>query len=469
MSDNDHSGRSEDMELRWRLQDALGERRGDTDTYDVFNYDENPSIDDYYSSFLRSRYGGPIVEAPAATAWRDPPEITDTADTDDETEFERAVATLGSQLWDYGKRVDVLAGIGEYGVLVLELSDATTPGEFETPATSANSLELAGLRAFSQRSVEDLETGDPGSGRWGEPERYKLDLDDEDDAVHDVTDDSPGEMWVHHSRVIHVPSDGLLDDEVRGRPRQEGVWNTLTDIEKTLGSAAELAYRASAWGLAINIAQDFDLEDGGDDLRENLKRWYHGLEPVLRTQGAEDIQNLGGTDIDPAPIVDPNIEALSARSGIPQKILRGNESGEIAGKQDIQSFYGTIAERREQYDNPFIVRELIERLVRFGVLPSPAGGDFEIDWPALAEESAEETSQVQLNRSKVAKNLQTAVPGYGSDEWTTYVKDGEFTDPDPTAIEPMAPAENAGAPPASATTDQPALPDGGEDDGAGDR
>lgn len=447
MSDSPNTNaRPEDMAYRWGLAQALGETRGDSlNTYEVFNWDEEPSIDDYYASFLRSRYGGPVVEIPAQTSWRDSPEVSDDSDdgTTDETVFESELATLvdATRLWNYGKRIDVLAGIGEFGILVLELDDIDGPEGFDTEATSATTL--TGLRPFSEKSIETVETGNPGSGRWGEPVRYELDLDEDDTSpFDDIEDSGPSELWVHHSRVIHVPSDGLLDDEVRGRPRQEGVWNTLTDIEKTMGSSAELAYRATAWGLAINIAKDFNLEDGGDDLREQLMRWYNGLEPILRTQGAESIQNLGGEDIDPSPIINPNLEALAAQTGIPQKVLKGNESGEVAGSQDLQSFYGTIQERREQFVTPVIVRQLVQRLIDLGVIPSPTGGGFSVSWPALAEQDEQTEATIQLDRAKTAKTLAPFIPGYGGEEWREYAETGEFPDvdtsvEDSTGIEPM--------------------------------
>lgn len=487
MSSNEERAAREvgdDMALRWGLQQALGEDRpGGQDTYSTFNYDRNPDIDDYYASFLRSRYGGPVVTIPAETAWRDPPDIEDEQDTDSETDtpFESELASLVNdhRLWNYGKRADTLAGIGEFGVLVLELDDIDGPDGFKQPADNAS--ELTGLRPFSQKSVESLATGGPGSGRWGEPVGYRLDLSDEDDTEDETpaaifSDESgdatgPDEMWVHHSRVIHIPSDGLLDDEVRGQPRQEGCWNTLTDIEKTMGSAAELAYRASAWGLALNVAKDFNVQDGGDDLRENVRRWYHGLEPILRTQGMEDIQNLGGADIDPAPIVDPNIEALAARTGIPQKVLKGNESGEVAGSQDLREFYGKIQERREQFVTPHIVRALVQRLIDLGVLDAPSGGDFAVEWSPLAQEDEQEQSEIQYNRARSANQLQTVMPSMDSADWKVWMEDGEFPDDmGEPGIEPMNPAEDAGAPPVDMADapQQPALPDGGNEESDGE-
>lgn len=440
MSDTDTTqARPDDTHLRWQLLNALGQDKGDgeAELYDVFDWDVDPGIDDYYASYLRSRYGGPVVEAPVNTAWRDNPEIEDEEDTDadEQTDFEKELETVANQhrIWNYCRRADILAGIGEYGILVLELSDISSPGEFKTEANAGQEgLELTGLRPFSLKSIEDIQTGGPGSGRWGEPVQYKIDLEDEDDGGPDVDDSQtgPDEMWVHHSRVIHVPSDGLLDDEVRGQPRQEGVWNALTDIEKTLGSSAEMAYRASAWGLAVNIAKDFNLEDGGDALQKNLQQWYHGLDPVLRTQGAEDIQNLGGEDIDPQPIVDANVETISARTGIPQSVLKGNETGERATTQDLKEWYGKVQERREQFVTPVIVRALIDRLMDLGVLPEPTGDDYEVEWPPLAETNEKEESVIQQNRSKTARNLQKIIPSYDGEDWKQYVEDGDFSDID---------------------------------------
>lgn len=415
------------MEFRYALADALGQDLGDHNTYETFNWEENPSVERYYNLFTRNPYGRAVVEFPVNTTWRDSPRVVDdedsrTEDDDDRTEFERALEELVDDLrvWNYTKRADILSGIGEFGILVLEFDDISGADGFSTEATSADSL--TGLRPFSQASVEEVTLGGPGSDRWGKPVEYELDLESEDA---DFETQGPTEVTVHHSRVIHIPADGRLDDEVRGTPRQEPVLNNITDIEKTMGSSAELAYRASDYGLNIDFDTDVNIDSNEDEIDDNLKRWYYGLEPFIKTHGA-DVNPIGGETIDPQAIIDVNIEAISAAKGFPQSVLKGNETGERATTQDLKEWYGKVSERRSEFVSPVIVRELIDRLVEVGVLPDPQGGEYEVEWDPLAETNEEEIAQIQKLRAEV---LETWTGGFPDDlldrqQQAEYIEEG---------------------------------------------
>jgi hypothetical protein len=477
-----------DLTMRQTLAAVLGENipggGEDFDYYSVFEWDRNPGVGQFYALALRNPYAFAVTFLPASASWRDPPSIVDDQDAgaDSETDLESAVGDLEDDLdiWHYCKRADKLAGIGEFGVLVLEFDDVqqadvadgdgdgddpdVTTDAFAQPVSDAS--QLIGLRPFSQKSIEDLTLGGPGTGRWGQPVEYTLDLSDENDEKDaTVSQTGPDTMRVHHSRVIHIHSDMLLDDEVRGIPRQQPVYNNLIDIERALGSAGQLAYRAAAWGININIDKDFDLDDGGDDLREHLHRWEVGLENVLRTHGADEVQSLGGEEIDPGAVIDPNIEAIASQPYMPpQSVLKGNETGERATTQDLKEWYGRIGERRAEFVTPTIVRALIGRLREYDILPDPAGGSYSVEWDPLHETSAKDESEIQANRATVAQRAGNRIPGFGTAGWVEYLETGEFPDvPDGAdAVEPMdLDEERAGmdqAPPA------PALADGGETD-----
>lgn len=463
------------MQLRQALVSAIDSTLGGgQDKYETFNWDTNPTVEQFYGMYLRNAYARAICDMPVEATWRDAPEIVDHAEPDDstgdsETDFEQAVAALfdAQRVAHYLKRGDVLSGIGEFGVIVLEFSDTDAPDDFATEVTPSESLELTGLRPFSQASVTEIDVGGPGSGRWGEPVSYELDLTDEDDAV---TQPGPDELEVHHSRVLHIPADGLLDDEIRGTPRQEPVWNNLTDIEKALGSAGELAYRASAWGLNVNIDSDYQLEDGGDAMDEHLQRWYYGLEPILQTQGADEVQSLGGEEIDPKLVIDPNVEAISAQVGIPQSVLKGNETGERATEQDLKEWYGKIQSRREEIVTPTIVRELIDRLLEYGVLPEPAGDGYDVEWEPLAEADQQEIADTEKTRAEVLETWPFIEEVLTTNQQREYIEDGSL----PSELDELGVPESDLEPPEfsmgetpPAPGGPPVAPDGGEEPDSG--
>lgn len=423
-----------DLTMRQTLAAILGENihgstaDNDFDYYEIFEWDENPGVEQFYALALRNPYAFAVTFLPASTSWRDAPRIVDEADTDGDgdttTAFEAAIEEVADDLdlWSYCKRADKLAGIGEFGVLVLEYDDiqqadvADSAGSFDSNAFANpvdGEAQLTGLRPFSEASIDDVTLGGPGSGRWGQPVEYDLDLtdeDDDDDAT--VSQAGPDTLRVHHSRVIHIPSDELLDDEVRGIPRQQPVYNNLIDIERSLGSAGQLAYRAAAWGININIDKDFDLDDGGDDLREHLHRWEVGLENVLRTHGAQDVQSLGGEEIDPSGVIDPNIEAIASQPYMPpQSVLKGNETGERATTQDLKEWYGDIGGRRTEFDTPKIVRPVIDSLIAHDPrVPEPSGRGYLVEWIPLFETSAKDEAEIQKLRAQMLKEWTGGMP-----------------------------------------------------------
>ncbi|ELZ35365.1 anti-CBASS protein Acb1 family protein [Halorubrum tebenquichense] len=413
-----------DMAMRQVLQNQLGENidaEGINDYYDVFDWDPNPTATDFYAMALRNPYAFAVTFLPPMTSWRDPPRVVDDTESDDaQTSFEEDVEDLVREhdLWSYAARADMLAGIGTFGILVLEFDDvdqgAVGDGEegkgFDTEVD--NPQQLQGLRPYSRESVEDVKLGGPGSGRWGQPVKYQIDLGDENDEEFGIEQEGPDTMWIHHSRVIHIHSDQLLDDEIRGIPRQQPVYNNLVDIEKTLGSAGTLAYRASAWGININISPDFDIEDNGEQMREHLARWQSGLENVLRTHGADDVQSLGGEDIDPGPVIDPNVEAISAQTGIPQSVLKGNETGERSTTQDLKEWYGKIGERRREFVTPTIVRALLGRLIEYDILSAPSNGpdSYSVEWTPLHELSQKDQADIQHTRAQALNEWTGGMP-----------------------------------------------------------
>lgn len=478
------------MQMRHALVAAIDSQLGGGQSkYDVFNWDESPTVEQFYGAYLRNAYARAVCDMPVQATWRDPPKIVDKGEESEgtDTEFEQAVQEQADELrvFHYMKRADVLSGIGEYGLLVLEFDDISSHTDFEQEVDDPD--ELTGVKVYSQASVEEIVVGGPGSGRWGEPMTYTLDLSDEND---EVTHNGPDELDVHHSRVIHIPSEGMLDDEIRGTPRLQPIWNNITDIEKALGSAGELAYRASAWGLNINIDSDYQLDDGGEAQDEHLQRWYYGLEPFLKTQGADEVQSLGGEEINPKLVIDPNIEAISAEKGIPQSVLKGNETGEMATEQDLKEWYGHVGSRRTEHVSPQIVQAFYDRQLRYGTLPAPAGqdpekdvGGFESEWESLAEEDPKGIAEVKQIRAEVLETWPEIEMVLTMDQQREWIDEGTLPseiddlgipeselDPPEMNLGNAGEGEDEGEGPAASEGGQqpPALADGGEESNGDD-
>jgi len=78
-----------------------------------------------------------------------------------------------------------------------------------------------------------------------------------------------------------------------------------------------------------------------------------------------------------------------------------------------------IAERRQRYANPHIIRPLIQTLQDVGILPETPTG-FVVEWPDLSQLDEETRSTIESNRASVVQ----AVPGIAGETAIQYVKNG---------------------------------------------
>lgn len=382
----------------------------DRDLYTTFDWPSVGGIDveQYYATYTRHPFAKPVVDRPAFTTWRDDPEIIDDADGD-ETDFEADVRQANRELdlWSYAERLDRLAGIGRFGVLVWITSDIESPSDLEDPL---DPMLLAGqgldavnqIKVFSEVSVDGIGWGGieaAEDGRWGKPVHYSIDFSPEADT----DSDRPDQVYdVHWTRTIAVPASRLLDDDFFGRPRLESVINTLRDIEKVLGSVAELAYRGADKGLAISYDPEkvnVTSEEFWEQNDEELQEWHHGLKHVLETVG--DVHELGGQIADATGIFEPQLSALAAATGIPKRVFEGDPAGALASaKEDTQAYFGQIEERRNEYATPHIARPVLGWLVRNGIISQPTDGfgTVDVDWPALRVLSEKEQAELANER-----------------------------------------------------------------------
>lgn len=432
-----------DPGLRLGIAAALGDSGfEERDRYGAFGWEVDPSAEEYVGLYLRNPYGGGLIDKAAQLAWRHDPEIQEAGeDAPEESAFEEAVEKLGRahDLWAYCARVHKAAGFGEFALLFINFDDVDDLDALDTePEYEDGDLDnIRGFRVVPQMAVDEVEHGNFNSERWGDPEYYTIDWGDD---LNDDLDDEAAASRVHHSRVVEVPSKPPLAEEYSSRPRMERILNTLYDIEKLLGSAAEMSYRGADKGLHINYdpskvnPESLDT----DEERENIQRWLHGLQPTFNTVGAE-VNDLGGEIRDPTGALEAELKSLSAATGFSKQFIEGAAAGEIASSEtNMRNDFGEIRERQTQYVTPYIVRRALGTLQAAGVLSRPATGGFDVHWPDLFELSDSEEADVEQTRAQTAKAI-----GLMGDAAQEYVKTGAFPDNDvviPNAVDESNPA-----------------------------
>jgi hypothetical protein len=389
------------------LQQAGFQYGTDRDVYTTAGYVQEgaETFDRYWGMYERDPVAGRIVDMPAKTTWKTPPEIIDGEPQEEgernQTEFEAVWDALVDRLkiWRHLERVDRLGRIGRYAVLFIGVRGSEdTELKDEMPPLQGPE-DILYLSAFSERyaAIQTWEK-DPGSKRFGLPVQYKIDLSS------GVQSFKTGSLLVHHSRVIHVAEDALLDD-VFGRPALKRVLNALTDLLKVSASTGE-AY----WQLAARILQakiDPNMEMDASDVTamgESLEEVIHDLRRQFVGHGV-DLDWLKGEIPEPQDAFEVYKALCAVGSGIPTRVLFGSEQGQLASAQDERNFFGLVNERQEQHAEPNILRPFIDKLVAAKGLPKHGADGYTVVWPTLFEESEKDTAEANKARAETAKAL----------------------------------------------------------------
>jgi len=405
-----------------------------------------PSASELTPQFYRDLYdregiAARTVEVEPKETWKVSPEVIEDDDPEISTPFEKAWNELNKQLrqdthhideesspiWEYLERVDILSGIGSFGILLLGIDDGkqlqepvdnappdgipksvnteddktqgATPstayglpiaafpeagGRLGTDAQYFNSYnsgmspeptggkkKLLYLRAFDQSLVQIVQyeaaTNNP---RFGQPIMYLVTLNDPRDQATGVG--LPlATVRVHWSRVIHV-ADSRRNSEVFGIPRMRPVVNRLLDLAKLYGGSAEGYWRGAFPGLSIETHPQL----GGDvvidqtAMRDMMDNYFNKLDRAIQLSGMSAKQ-LAPSVVDPTAHIDGEIKAICIHKGIPQRIFMGSERGELASSQDSDTWDERLQGRRKRYVTPRVIVPFIDRLILMGVLPAP--------------------------------------------------------------------------------------------------
>ncbi len=380
-----------DLLSRAQIARAAGKSfDGERNVDEALGYKAELRTSDYWNRFERGGISGRIVEAYPKATWREKFELIENEDVETETAFEKAWLDLEKRLAIVSSlyEADVMAGVGRFAVILLGL-----PGKLDTPVTKAGPDKLVALTVFGEKDVDITEfVTKTEDARFGMPEFYQLkNLVPTTTNSSDVTRSSTQTARVHWTRVIHI-REGVTDNKLYGRPRLKRVWNKLDDLDKICGGGAEAAYLRAHQGMQIDVDPEIDFdEDAEQALSDEVSEYQHKLRRTIRTRGAT-ITPLGSDVHNFSSNAGAIIDQIAAISEIPQRILMGSERGQLASEQDDDNWKNRVKDRRTNYAGPTIVRPLIDRLVTFGVLPTPE--EYNIQWAEVVELTPKEQADL---------------------------------------------------------------------------
>ena len=348
-------------------------------------YPESISKNNYKEMYERMGIATRVVEIWPEESWTQTPDIYEQEEPG-ATQFETEWTELEKRvhLFHFMNRVDVLSGIGQFGLLLFGIGDGndlSSPVKGinrktgETEAT--NKYPLLYLRTYDESVIEIKEKeSDTKSPRYGFPTMYEILQEDTSGGGSTTT-----RRMVHWTRVLHI-ADNRVCSEVYGTPRMKRVYNCLLDLRKILGGSGEMFWRGGFPGMAFQLGGDAGLQEVSTAtktaMQENIDDYFAGLDRSLLLENVE-VKELKPQVADPSGHIDMQLKAISLSLGIPTRVFMGAEQAKIASTQDKRTWNERVMKRQNKYLTPLIVRPLVDRLIAYGSIAKPK--EYFVEWP----------------------------------------------------------------------------------------
>lgn len=398
--------------MMWANSIATQSYNGDRNVYTALGYPENLSFEQYLGRYFRQDMAKAVIDRPVKASWKGEIAVIENTKTK-QTKFEKSWKKLYNdlKLKSLFIRADKLTGLGSYSILLLGLNDVKTDKGFERKVKKG--AKLLYVKPFSEKSasIHKWETN-RGNPRYGKPLQYKVVLNSlattpQSSASNALASQTfQDDFIVHHSRVIHLTED-ILEDETFGIPRLQAVFNRLMDLEKLVGGDAEMFWRGARPGYTGLVKDDYEMtSEMAEALQEDIEKFEHNFKRFMVNEGV-DIKSLEQQIADPSSHVDIQVQMLSAVTGIPKRILVGSERGELSSAQDKQEWISYVTSRREEQNEPNILRPFIDRLVEYKILPTPKDNEYTVVWDKLFSLSDKEKVELGKNRAIALKEYST--------------------------------------------------------------
>lgn len=364
---------------------------GDRNLYEALGYKTTLTYDDYLVQYTRQDIAQAIVVRPVEKTWTGNLQVMEN-EKGEKTPFEKEWSKLskGMSLSNIFERLDKLTCLGRYGVLLFGFNDIKKREDWKTPVKPGAKLLYLKPLGESAAQIHSFVRSNSDK-RFGLPALYDVALV-EPSIGSAVSSSISWNIQVHHSRVIHVIYE-QLESDVEGEPLLKSVFNRLMDLEKLTGGSAEMFWKGARPGYSGTVEKDYQLTpDMEADLKDQIDEYEHGLRRILVNDGL-NLQALAMQIADPSSHVDIQIQMISAKTGIPKRILTGSERGELSSNQDEDSWLSYIKGRQEKYAEPKIVRPFINKCIELGILPAPTG-EWNVSWGDLFAKSEKDQAEV---------------------------------------------------------------------------
>jgi len=388
---------------------GFGDRR---DMEEICGYKENLTFMDYWETYNRQDIAGRVVETYPNYTWMRTPEVYERVDGDT-TDFESSWADLLEEHRPFSelRKLDILAGIGTFGLMVIGVNDGK---KLDTPLQPAGTGKrravrtIAYHRVFTQGEVKIVEWDrNPNSLRYGQPVMYEVtpgvydsdvvmsrtvQFDSKDKKSVNTDDPFRTSFRVHYTRCQHF-ADNAMSGTVYATPRLQRVFNRMTDIFKIVAGSAEMFWQGAFGGLSFEMDAEAELSDERkQELKLEIDNFTQRLQRTLLLQGVK-ANSLTPTISSPKDHLDVQLTMVSVASEIPKRILAGSEMGKLSSTQDSDNWNERVENRSNNVANPYLLRPYVRFCIKNGIVVPPANNKFSVSWSKLGKTTLLETSR----------------------------------------------------------------------------
>lgn len=382
-------------------------------------YPDVISPESYVELWKRFGLAERVIKCKSEATWESSPDIYETekqAKTkkgvkQDKSEWEKRLDELEKKHQIRAKlaRLDELAGVGQYGVMLIGLNDGLklsqpvagiNPKTGEPTPNAPKEREITSLRPFMEidAKVVEWET-DRLNPRYGKPKFYRLNLNEVSSTGKGSSSTSSGpntlDNRVHWTRVVHF-ADECTSSEIFATPRAQACFNTLLDARKIAAAAPEMFWKGGFPGLGMKVdpamfEAGMPIKINKKAIRKEIEDYQNGLQRYLALVGMEPV-SLGVQVADPTQTMNMLLQLVATTIAVPLSVLLGTDQAKLGGANSTDQFSKQWSKRLSRRQNlkitPNLIRPFIDRLMHIGVLPRIE--EYFVDWPNLDEETKAE-------------------------------------------------------------------------------
>lgn len=351
-----------------------------------FGYPDLLKFSNYWNMYRRFGPAAAVVNIPPNLSWLKPPTI----EASDRLKKELDALIKKTNLWNRLKGLDKRQRVGRYAGLFIQVADNKKPSD---PIERLNGIgSVVNLKPIYENQLRVDETGrDVTKPDYGQPTMYSF----EPSSDGDRNRDEATTIKIHPSRII-IAAEGADDGSIYGISSLENIYNDLLDLRKISGAGGEGFYQNSRNAPVINAQKDFKppkTDSEKEDLEKEIDDFIRKYNKKFVSQGLEFNYPNVRLD-DPKEFANNSWNNISAGSEISSSVLRGTQTGVLAGDKDNQSTMVMVQSRRENFLNE-LVTSVIDWFMTNGVLETVP---YELVWDDMMELS--EAAQWDINLKK---------------------------------------------------------------------